>query len=160
VSWRLAETCGGTARHLFTPAVVDTPDAREVLVNDGYIAETLQLAAQCNLGIIAIGSSGPTCPILQMANCNSKTVADLHARGAVGEIIGRFYDLEGKAIRYDLDDRLVGLDLERIRSLPFVVAVTGGAGRGRAILGALRQGFVKVLITDLDTGIYLADALE
>jgi len=160
VSWKLAETCGGTARHLFTPAVVDTLDAQQVLVNDGYIAETLQLAAQCNLGIIAIGISGPNCPILQMANCNSKTVADLQARGAVGEIIGRFYDIQGKAIRYDLDDRLVGLDLERIRSLPFVVAVTGGTGRGPAILGALRQGFVKVLITDLDTGVYLAEAFE
>jgi DNA-binding transcriptional regulator LsrR (DeoR family) len=160
VSWRLAETCGGSARHLFTPAVVDTPDAREVLVNDGYIAETLQLAAQCNLGIIAIGNSGPNCPILQMATCNSKTVTDVQTPGAVGEIIGRFYDIEGKAIRYDLDDRLVGLDLEGIRSLPFVVAVAGGIHRGPAILGALRQGFIKVLITDLNTGIYLADAFE
>jgi len=158
VSWRLAETCGGTAKHLFTPAVVDTPDAREVLMSDGYIAETLKFAARCDMGIIAIGSSGPNCPMLHMANCSPQTVADLQARGAVGEIIGRFYDIEGRAIGYELDDRLVGLDLERIRSLPFVIAVAGEVGRGQAILGALRQGFIKVLITDFDTGKELADA--
>ena len=160
VSWRLADTCGGSAKHLFTPAVVNTPDVKEVLMNDGHIAETLDLATRCNMGIVAIGASGPNCPILHMANCSEQTVADLEARGAVGEIIGRFYDIEGKAISYDLDGRLVGLDLERIRSLPFVVAVAGGVGRGRAILGALRQGFIKVLITDLDTGIELADASD
>ncbi len=112
------------------------------------------------MGIIAIGNSGPNCPILHMANCNPQTVADLQARGAVGEIIGQFYDIVGRVISYELDDRLVGLDLERIRSLPFVIAVAGGVGREQAILGALRQGFIKVLITDFDTGIELDDAFN
>jgi DNA-binding transcriptional regulator LsrR (DeoR family) len=160
VSWRMAETCGGSAKHLFTPAVVNTPGAREVLMNDGHIAETLGLAARCDMGIVAVGAAGPNCPILHMANCSEHTVADLEARGAVGEIIGRFYDIEGKAISDGLDGRLVGLDLGRIRSLPFVIAVAGGVGRGQAILGALRQGFIKVLITDFDTGKELADATD
>ncbi len=49
--------------------------------------------------VVGLGASrsGPNCPILQMANCKSKTVADLQVRGAVGEIIARFYDIEGKA---------------------------------------------------------------
>jgi DNA-binding transcriptional regulator LsrR (DeoR family) len=33
-----------------------------------------------------------------------------------------------------------------------VVAVAGGPHRRLAILGALRQGFIKVLITDDETG--------
>lgn len=158
VSWKLAGTCGGAARHLFTPAVVNTLDVKQALVNDGHIAGAFQLAERCDIGIVAIGASGPNCPILQMAKCDAQIIADLQARGAVGEIIGRFYDIEGKAISYELDDRLVGLDLERIRSLPFVVAVAAGEGRGPAILGALRQGFIKVLVTDFDTGTALAES--
>jgi deoxyribonucleoside regulator len=158
VSWKLAEICGGVARHLLTPAVVNTSEVKEILLKDGHIGQTLQLATQCDMGVVAIGNSGPDSPILHMANCNAHTIADLQAKGAVGEIIGRFYDIAGRSISYELDDRLVGLDLERIRSLPFVIAVAGGVGRGQAILGALRQGFVKVLITDIDTGKELADA--
>lgn len=158
VNWKLAETCGGIAKHLFTPAVVDSSDVREVLMNDGHIAETLQLASRCDIGIMVIAACGPDSPILRMANCGAQTIADLQAKGSVGEVVGRFYDIDGKAIRYELDGRIVGLDLEQIRSLPFVVAVAGGVGRGAAILGALRQGFIEVLITDFDTGVELADA--
>ena len=157
VGWKLAEICGGIAKHLFTPAVVDTPDVRDILVKEGYIADTLQLATRCDMGLVAIGTTGPDSPILHMGNCGQETFSDLEARGAVGDIVGRFYDIEGNPISYELDGRLVGLDLERIKSLPFVVAVGGGEGRGPAVLGALRQGFIKVLITDLDTGTELID---
>ena len=157
VSWRLAEICGGTARHLFTPAVVDTLAVKQALMSDGRVAETLQLAAHCDVGIVAIGAAAPSCPLVQMGNCDVRTIADLQARGAVGEIIGRFYDIEGKPMRYELDDRLIGLDLGQIGALRFVVAVAGGVERVAGILGALRQRFVKVLITDFDTGTALAE---
>ncbi len=157
VSLKLAETCGGTAKHLFTPAVVNTPYVKAVLLNDKRVADTLDLAARSDLSVLAIGDPGPDCPLLQMANWDARTTADLQAQQAVGEIIGRFYDIEGKSINSELDDRLIGLDLERIRALRFVVAVAGGADQVNAILGALRQGFVKVLVTDFNTGYALAD---
>lgn len=157
VSWKLAEKCGGTVRHLFTPAVVDTPAVKQVLLSDGRVAETLQLAAQCDVAIVAIGAAAPSCPLVQMGNCDAQVIADLQDRGAIGEIIGRFYDIEGKPLRYELDDRLIGLDLEQIGALPFVIAVGGGKVRELAMLGALRQRFVKVLLTDFDTGTVLAE---
>ena len=157
VSLRLAEKSTGKAHHLFTPAVVDTHVVKQALLNDGRIAQTLQLAAQCDMGIMAIGAAGPSCPLVRMGNCEAQVIADLRARGAVGEIFGRFYDIEGKALGYELDDRLIGLDLEQLRALPFVVAVAGGEERVAAILGVLRQRFIKVLITDFDTGTALAD---
>jgi DNA-binding transcriptional regulator LsrR (DeoR family) len=157
VSWKLAEKCGGTVRHLFTPAVVDTPAVKQALLSDGRVAETLQLAAQCDVAIVAIGAATPSCPLVQMGNCDAHVIADLQAKGAVGEIIGRFYDIEGKPLQYELDDRLIGLDLEQIGALPFVIAVGGEKERVKAILGALRQGFIKVLVTDFDTGTVLAE---
>ena len=48
-------------------------------MSDGHIAETLNLAARCDMAIIAIGNSGPDCPMLHMANCSPQTVADLQA---------------------------------------------------------------------------------
>jgi DNA-binding transcriptional regulator LsrR (DeoR family) len=157
VSWRLAEKSGGTARHLFTPAVVDLPTVKQALLNDGRVAGTLQLAAQCDMGIVAIGTAAASCPLVQMGNCKALVIAELRDRGAIGEIIGRFYDIGGQALSYELDDRLIGLDLEQLGALPFVVAVAGRVERVGAILGALRQSFIKVLITDVDTGVALAE---
>ena len=157
VSLKLAERCGGLARHLFIPAVVKTSDVKSALLKDGQVAETLDLAARCDIGIVAIGASGPDCPLVQMGNCETDVLADLQKRGAIGEIIGRFYDIEGKPLTYELDERLIGLDLGQLGDLPFVVAIAGGVARVPAILGALRQRFIKVLITDVDTGTSLAE---
>ena len=156
VSWQLARKCGGTARHLFTPAVVDTPAVKQALLNDGRVSETLKLAARCDIGIVAIGLVSPSCPLVQMGDCDAQAITNAQARGAVGEIIGRFYDSEGTPVRYELDDRLIGLDLEEIAAIPFVVAIAVGVSQVPGIVAALRRRFIKVLITDADTGTVLS----
>ncbi len=150
VSWKLAEACGGAARHLFTPAVLDSPQAKQIMLNDPRISETLQLAARSDLSLLAIGDTGANCPIFRMAHLGQADIDELGDQAAVGEIIGRAYDLSGNPVTTKIDDRILGLDLEQIRHLQFVVAVAGGVERTAAVLGALRQGFVKVLITDLE----------
>jgi len=158
VSWKLAEACGGSARHLFTPAVLGSPEAKEVMLNDTRIAETLELAAGSGMSLLAIGDTGKTCPVFKMAHLGEADIRDLQSRGAVGEIIGRAYDADGNSIATPIDDRILSLTMEQIRALPFVVAVGGGKEREAAILGALRQKFIKVLITDYDTGQALVES--
>ena len=148
VSWRLAESCGGAARHLFTPAVFDSVQAKEVMMHDARVAKTLQLAAESDMCLLAIGDTGINCPVFLMAHFDENDISELQSRGAVGEVIGRAYDLNGNPVNTKIDDRILGLDLPQINQLRFVVAVAGGKERELAVIGALRQGFVKVLITD------------
>ena len=150
VSWRLAESCGGSARHLFTPAVLGSVQAKEVMLQDTRVAQTLQLAAESDLSLLAIGDTGINCPVFRMAHFDEEDISELQSRGAVGEIIGRAYDLNGNPVTTKIEDRILGLDLSQIDRLRFVVAVAGGKEREQAVAGALRQGFVKVLITDSD----------
>ena len=153
VSWELAQRCGASARHLFTPAILSSREARDVILSDPGIAKTMELAANSDMSLLAIGDIGASCPILfQMAGFDESDVRVLQANGAVGEILGRVYDIHGNAVSTPIDDRILGLSLDQIRALPFVVAVGGGKSREAAILGALRQGFIKVLITDYETG--------
>ena len=159
VSWELAERCGASARHLFTPAILNSPEAKHVMLNDPGIAKTLELAINSDIGLLAIGDIGASCPILfQMAGFEESDVRALQANGAVGEILGRVYDVFGKPVSTPIDDRILGLSMDQIRVLPFVVAVGGGESRQAAILGALRQRFVKVLVTDYATGEALVEA--
>lgn len=40
------------------------------------------------------------------------------------------------------------IELEQLRKVPKVIVVAGGAEKAEAILGALRGGYVDILITD------------
>jgi len=152
VSWQLARACGGTARHLFTPAVLSSARVKQAISSDPRVAETLQLAANSDMSLLAIGDTIAGCPMFEMARMSQAEIDQLRARGAVGEIIGRAYDINGNAVSTSIDDRYLGLTLEQIRKLRFVVAVAGTVTQPAAILGALRQGFIKVMIMDYQTG--------
>lgn len=150
VSWRLAESCGGEAEHVFTPVVVESAEARAALLQDPQIATTLQKAAQCDLGLVGIGSTGEDMVLFQLGYCNYDAVHDLRSRGAVGDIIGHFFDIYGKPVACGLEERLIALSLEQLHALPTVIAVAGGVEKTGAILGALRGGHANVLVTDME----------
>ena len=56
----------------------------------------------------------------------------------------------------DLDDRLIAIDREELARIPTVVAVAVGPEKYAAIQGALRTGYVDVLVTDETTARELA----
>jgi DNA-binding transcriptional regulator LsrR (DeoR family) len=83
------------------------------------------------------------------ANCLSREQAgELRAAGAVGEIIGNYCDIQGRDVNSPVPNRLIGLSLEELQRIPAVVAVAAESGKAAAILGALRSGVVRVLVTE------------
>jgi len=130
--------------------VVESAEARAALLQDPQIATTLQKAAQCDLGLVGIGSTGEDMVLFQLGYCNYDAVHDLRSRGAVGDIIGHFFDIYGKPVACGLEERLIALSLEQLHALPTVIAVAGGVEKTGAILGALRGGHANVLVTDME----------
>ena len=55
----------------------------------------------------------------------------------------------------DLDDRVIGIRLEQLRQVPRAVGIAGGPDKTVAIRGALRGGWINVLITDKFTAEHL-----
>jgi DNA-binding transcriptional regulator LsrR (DeoR family) len=77
-----------------------------------------------------------------------KELETLKARGAVGDINLRYFDIEGKLIESALNDRVIGLTLDEIRQIETVVGVAGGDAKYNAIQGAVRGQLIDVLVTD------------
>ncbi|MBC8450455.1 MAG: sugar-binding transcriptional regulator [Chloroflexi bacterium] len=151
VSWRLAECCGGVAEHVFTPVVVESGEARAARLQDSQISATLERAAQSDVALVGIGNTGDDMVLYHLGCCDYAIVRDLRQRGAVGDIMGHFFDVQGQPVACPLDDRLIAISLDQLRAIPTVVAVAGGQDKTAAILGALRGKHASVLVTDMDT---------
>jgi DNA-binding transcriptional regulator LsrR (DeoR family) len=83
---------------------------------------------------------------------------ELRAAGAVGDICLRYFDAEGAVVGSQFDDRVVGIAPDQFQAIPRRVGVAGGERKHDAILGALRGGWLNVLVTDVDTAARLAEA--
>jgi len=82
---------------------------------------------------------------------SAATTLEPSAKGAVGDISGRFFDIAGNPVVTELDERILALSLGDLQTISPVVAAAGGDDKVEAILGALWGGYLDVLIVDEET---------
>ena len=73
-------------------------------------------------------------------------------KGAVGDILGYFFDAEGQVIPdMKIHDELIGLTLNTLKTIPTVIGVAGGVNKAEAIAAAMKGGYINALVTDQET---------
>lgn len=144
----LAEAFGGTWQALYAPAFVGERVARESLIRLDDVQLVLRTWPTLDWALVGVGH-------FEFQRQSSMFFADyidepalqqLEAAGAVGDLCGRFFDQKGEPC--GVEEGVVGISLEQLRALDGVIGVAGGEEKVPAILGALRGGYLNVLITD------------
>lgn len=155
---RLSERCGVPAVYMNAPAVASTSAIRTAFLADSQIRRTLAEGRKADVALVGIGSlakeyTQPTFRIVTEPEAEA-----LRRQGAVGDILGQHFNVQGEHVDGPVGDRLVGVDWATLSEVPAVVGVAGGPGKGPAILGALRSNVLKVLITDQATADFVVAA--
>jgi DNA-binding transcriptional regulator LsrR (DeoR family) len=148
---RLAEAFAGTAEVLYAPAYAETPALRDAFVNHDDVRDVLERARAANVALIGIGNARDDSAVVRMGCFSVAEMRRLRDRGAVGDVLGSFFDADGHVVVDGIGDRVVAIgraDLERITC---VIAICSERDKGDAILGALRTGMVNVLVANLST---------
>lgn len=144
----LAEKCGGRAESLYAPAYVESADMRDLLLAQEPVAATLDIAARANVALIGIGGTDDGCTMVRSGCLSLDEIARLRDRGAVGDVLGHYVDVQGGLIIAPHSDRVIALSIDDLRRIETVIAVASEPEKSMAILGALRGGIVDVLIVD------------
>ena len=143
----LAEGFGGTSESLYAPAYVESPAIRDLFMSHETIQHTLQKARQADIALVGIGDAHDRSAVVQIGCFTSGEMRLLRQAGAVGDILGFFFDIHGQPVADGMQHRVVGLSAEDLRRIPCVLAVASEGEKVQAILGALRTGLVQVIAT-------------
>ena len=146
---RFADLVGGTTVFLPAPGVVGSEAARQVLLDDVYVRQALELFDQVTLALVGIGAIQPSSLLAASGNIFSEEELQLlKSNNAVGDILLHFFDNDGNPVKTVLEDRVVSMSLEQLRKVDRAIAVAGGRRKFEAIRGALRGRWINILITD------------
>ena len=147
---QLAERLGGRAYRLHAPAFVDTREHRDMLLSLGPIKEILDITRQANIVLLGVGTVEPEksrfVEFTALSAEDMRRVAE--TCGGVGEIGAYVYDIQGKPCAEEFAERVVGLSLQELKRIPFVIGVAATAAKALPLYGALRGGYLHTLITD------------
>jgi deoxyribonucleoside regulator len=147
----LAERWGASYHPLFAPAFVDDQTLRDGLMQHPELAATAAMFERLTMAILGIGALGTTAEgssLVRSGTLTPDVVEQLVSDGVVGDLLLHPVGADGGFPATDLASRAMSISVDALRAVPRVVAVAAGAVKGDAILGALRSGIVRILVTD------------
>jgi deoxyribonucleoside regulator len=145
----LAAKYGASYRYLYAPLVVEDARTRDLFMQEPLVQDVLAVGRESDIALVGIGALGDEAPSLIWRGYLTATdLARLQRMGAVGNMCAQFFDAHGRMLDTDLNRRSISIGLDGLATCQLVVAAAGGRKKAAAILGALRGGYVDVLISD------------
>lgn len=141
----------GFAHLIPTPLRVSSPDLAEMLRVEPYVRNVLDMALTARTALIGVGSVARSATLVRYGYCTASEIELFTRRGAVGDILGYFYDRDGQILDLDLHRHVVAVTPDGLRQIPSVIGAAAGPEKVEAILGLLRGKLANVLVTDEPT---------
>ena len=149
IARQAADAFSGRVYYVSAPAILGkrAGKAGDFVEANPVLDHTLDLAKHGDVVVVGLGSLESDQLYAQAGLIDADELNTLRNR-AVGDICGRFFDLNGQEVVSRFAERTIGIDLHDLRRAPVSVGIAGGADKIEPLLGALRGAYINVLITD------------
>ena len=138
-----------------TPLLVTSVETRRSILDEPEVARIIRIAELANIAVVGIGAMSPGATFASFGYVTPQELEILRKQGAVGDILGQFYDRDGQKLDVEYHHRLIAVRLEILKKMDHVIGMAGGEHKVDAIKGALRGGYIHSLITDERTALGL-----
>jgi deoxyribonucleoside regulator len=144
----LANKLDAECYQLFTPALVDSEEMKNRLLEDSQIKRTVEMFNKIDIAIVGIGTGLPK-PSTYLYKMGVIKNGDVSVAGnSVGEINNYFYNKDGEICQTPLHKRGMAIEPDKLRKIRYVMGVAGGDFKANAIHGALKGRIINILVTD------------
>ena len=149
---KIAEKLNAPFYNIWGPAIAQTKERANIFMSEPWISEVISIAEKADINLPSIGELSYSASLFQMGYLSEEDLKRLSDKGAVGDILCRFFDQDGSIITDEIHDRVVSISLDVLCDKNKIcIGISGGASKQRAIAAAMRKKYINVLITDEDT---------
>jgi DNA-binding transcriptional regulator LsrR (DeoR family) len=147
-AWRFADRISADCYLMAAPAYAPNARTRDALMSHPGIKDVFDHSKRLDLAILSVGDMAPGSTLVTYELLKRSEMASLQRAGAVGDILCRFIDAEGRVLDHPVNNRVIAADPRDLRSAKRLVLASGGRHKAPAVLAALRLLRPEVLITD------------
>ncbi|MFD9906511.1 sugar-binding transcriptional regulator [Streptomyces sp. NPDC059063] len=144
---RAAQVSGGDAHPIYAPMLLPDAATAAALRHQTGIARAFEYFDKVTVAAVSIGSWEPGISTVHDMLTDEER-AHYASLGVAAEMSAHLFDAEGRRVGRDLGERCITVEADRLRRIPEVVAIAGGARKAAAIDAVLRSGLVTSLVTD------------
>ncbi|OQM77639.1 sugar-binding transcriptional regulator [Manganibacter manganicus] len=157
-AWRFAQAFQGDGYLIPTPAVVDSVETKQALVERCGLQELFRMADTLDAVLVSIGGIASATTFYRGGFLTEAEREALVARGAVGDLLFHFFDRNGDLVGHPINRLVMSVEVDRLRKTPIRILTSGGQEKTEALLGAMNLIAPTVLITDEHSARRMLDA--
>ena len=155
----LAKALNGDSYLLQAPFMVQSKVLRDLLMDEPHIREHFQKIKEASIAVVGLGSTNPELSAqFRSGHITYEDAKRLRSEGVVGDICGRYINIDGNVCHTTLNERIIAITLEDLKKIPMVIGVAAGYKKTDIITGALRGKYINVLITDENAAISVLES--
>jgi DNA-binding transcriptional regulator LsrR (DeoR family) len=157
-AWQFSTLIGADCYLLAAPALVDSAKTRQALIERCGLNAVLERSAKMDMALLSVGNMSAKSTAFRMGFLSEAERHALQAKGAVGDMLYNFFDIEGRLVKHPVNDRVMSMPIERLKSVPRRILISGGLDKVDAIMGGIKLVNANVLITNEATAAALLQA--
>lgn len=146
----LAEKSGSKSMLLHTPIIVDSMEAKEVLMHQFFIKNVLDRAKQADLALVGIGSSFQWFELEEAFFHGKKDDYIPDPQIVCGDISYNYFDKNGELVDCKWNRQMMGLSLDEIKAIPEVICVATEVEKAESLYIAAKYKIIHSMIINLN----------
>lgn len=144
----IAQKASGQVVLLPSPAILERLETKQAIESDRTVAEVITLASEATTYLYSAGVADASSALIDSGYLTASDLTELVAKGAVGDVVGRYIDANGNIVDPGLDERTVGLGLGQLRAAKNAVFVVFGESKHDIARAVVTSGLCTVVVTD------------
>lgn len=142
----VARIAGGPAYYFYAPMIVPEAETAKSLRMQPEVAQAMAKFDELTKAMVTVGAWMPGQSTVVDA-VSPEEYEEARAAGTVCEMAGIQLDASGNQVDTSLSERVIGIDPDRLRRVPEIVAIAYGGEKVASVIAAVRGHLITTLIT-------------
>lgn len=157
IAYRIAEKLRARIINMPVPGLARDSEEAAIFCANPIVKKSMEWMRKCTIAVFGIGTVDHEGSLYKGGFLNDLLVDELAEENAAGCICFSCYDINGAPCER-FNSKIIGMSLKDIVHIPLTIGVAGGSqNKTDAILGAIRGGYLNVLVTDQVTAEHLLE---
>lgn len=152
----LAQAFQTRAQYLPLPTIFDSKTTKELVEQDRFIKQILDLGQQANIALFSVGTASSNSLLFNLGYLTQAQKTEIQTK-AVGDIVSRFIDNDGQIINQELNQRTVGIEAQALGQKDSSIVVASGLQKTAAVHAVLKAQYANIAILDVPLAQNLID---
>ncbi|MDX0509579.1 sugar-binding transcriptional regulator [Sinorhizobium medicae] len=146
-----AEVLKAQCHYFVAPIYAETAQSRDALIAQSVFRKTFRQICEVDISYLSAGDVSQQSLQVRYGLPEGVAVNDLSALGAVGDLLGRYIDIQGSPVDHPLNRQVLSPEFEDYRRIPCRIVASGGPHKHDILLALARAKLPTIMITDAES---------